>query len=139
MAATTRVEFRDGMAFDVDLMGFKFGIDAAEEFGGKNYGPTPKPLVLSALAGCSGMDVVAILGKMKMPYDAFAMEVDGTLAEDHPKVYTKIRIRYIFSGKELDRGKIEKAVNLSLDKYCGVAAMLKKTAEISFEIETNPS
>jgi putative redox protein len=125
------------MAFDVELSGLSFGVDAAPEFGGKNHGPSPKPLVLSALAGCTGMDVVSILNKMQMPFDSLAIEVDGTLGEEHPKVYTAIRIRYIVAGGRAELAKIEKAVKLSLDKYCGVAAMLGKTAAITHEIVLN--
>jgi putative redox protein len=134
----TRIVLKEGMAFDVDVQGHSFRFDAASAFGGKDYGPSPKTLVLSALAGCSGMDVAAILRKMQMPFDSFAVEVDGVLTEEHPKVYSDIAVKYIFSGQNLDTEKIEKAVNLSLDKYCGVSAMLKKTAKITYEIIKNP-
>lgn len=125
------------MAFDVDLLGFPFKIDADEQFGGKGYGPVPKPLVLSALAGCTGMDVVAILNKMQMPFEGFEVSVDGDLTTEHPKVYHSIRIQYKFAGPKLELEKIQKAIKLSLDKYCGVAAMLKKTATITFEVVLN--
>jgi putative redox protein len=127
------------MAFDVELDGHHFMIDADEKFGGKNRGPRPKALLLSGLAGCTGMDVVSLLGKMKMPLDKFALEVAGELAEEHPKVYTDIVIRYIFYGKELDRNKIEKSINLSVDKYCAVHNMLAKSASVRHEIVLNPS
>jgi putative redox protein len=134
----TRIDLKEGMAFDVNVHGHSFRFDAAPAFGGKDYGPPPKTLVLSSLAGCSGMDILAILRKMQMPFDSFAVEVDGTLTEEHPKVYSEIRIKYIFTGQNLDADKIDKAINLSLDKYCGVAAMLKKTAQITYEIVKNP-
>ncbi len=139
MAGHTRIVLKDGMAFDVEVGGHAFRFDADPEFGGRNYGPPPKPLVLSALAGCSGMDVVAILKKMQMPFDSFSVDVEGDTSQEHPKVYTKIKITYAFTGTALDTAKIEKAVNLSLDKYCGVAAMLKKTAELTYEVVTNPA
>ena len=139
MAHNTVVTWTNEMAFDVELDGHHFTIDADEEFGGKNRGPRPKALLLSALAGCTGMDVVSLLGKMKMPFEKFALEVEGELGEEHPKVYTDIVIRYIFYGKELDRNKIEKSVNLSLDKYCGVHTTLAKSANIRQEILLNPS
>ncbi len=138
MAQNTVVTWTDEMAFDVELEGHHFMIDADEEFGGKNRGPSPKALLLSSLAGCTGMDVVSLLGKMKMPFDKFALEVEGEVAEKHPKSYTDIVIRYIFRGKELDRDKIEKSVKLSLDKYCGVHAMLAKSANVRHEIVLNP-
>ena len=137
MGYVTRAEFKDGMAFDIELHGHHLKVDADAAFGGKDYGPRPKALMLSALAGCTAMDVVSILGKMKMPYDSFAVEVDADIADDHPKVYTRVLIRYVFTGGELDRAKIEKAVNLSIDKYCGVAATLRHTATIDYEIITD--
>ena len=139
MSYVTRAELTEDLSFEIELQGHRFTVDSDEAFGGKDRGPRPKPLVLSALAGCTGMDVASILGKMKMPYDSFAIEVDGELTDEHPKVYKTITVRYIFTGNELDRGKIEKAVNLSQDKYCGVSAMLGKTAEIKAEIITNDS
>jgi len=138
VAQNTVVTWTDEMAFDVELEGHHFMIDADEEFGGKNRGPSPKALLLSSLAGCTGMDVVSLLGKMKMPFDKFALEVEGEVAEKHPKSYTDIVIRYIFRGKELDRDKIEKSVKLSLDKYCGVHTMLAKSANVRHEIVLNP-
>lgn len=138
MAQNTVVTWTDEMAFDVELEGHHFMIDADEEFGGKNRGPSPKALLLSSLAGCTGMDVVSLLGKMKMLFDKFALEVEGEVAEKHPKSYTDIVIRYIFRGKELDRDKIEKSVKLSLDKYCGVHTMLAKSANVRHEIVLNP-
>lgn len=138
MAQNTVVTWTDEMAFDVELEGHHFMIDADEEFGGKNRGPSPKALLLSSLAGCTGMDVVSLLGKMKMPFDKFALEVEGEVAEKHPKSYTDIVIRYIFQGKELDRDKIEKSVKLSLDKYCGVHTMLTKSSNVRHEIVLNP-
>ncbi|MFQ3619354.1 MAG: OsmC family protein [Spirochaetales bacterium] len=135
--AITKIAWKGGMAFDVDLLGASFKIDADPQYGGKGYGPVPKPLVLSALAGCTGMDVVAILQKMQMPFKNFEIEVDGELTSEHPKVYKQIEIRYLFSGEGLDKDKIIKAITLSLDKYCGVAAMLKKTASLTYELYLN--
>ncbi len=139
MSYITRAEHMSGLAFDVDLQGHKFKIDADEKFGGKDLGPRPKALLLSGLAGCTGMDVASILEKMKMHYDSFAVEVDATQTDEHPKVYKEIKIRYVFTGSELDRDKVQKAVDLSLTKYCGVTAMLSKTANVTDEIVFNPS
>ncbi|MCF7929035.1 MAG: OsmC family protein [Spirochaetales bacterium] len=141
MSYTTRIDWKGGMAFDGELQGHPFKIDAAENHGGKNYGPTPKPMMLSSLAGCTAMDTVALLDKFKVSFDSFAVEVDGDLAEEHPKVYTNIRVKFIFSGKNLEdsRKKIEKAINLSQERYCGVAAMVRNTAEINIEVVLNES
>ena len=134
MSYITRAVHTEDLAFDIDLQGHKFTVDADEQYGGKNRGPRPKALLLSGLAGCTGMDVASILGKMQMPYDSFALEIDAEQGNEHPIVYTKIHTRYIFSGAELDLDKIEKAIKLSRDKYCGVNAMLGKTAETTYEV-----
>ena len=139
MAHKTTVTWTEDLAFDVELDGHHFMVDADEQFGGKNRGPKPKALLLSSLAGCTGMDVASLLTKMKMPFDSFSLEIHGEMAEEHPKVYTDILIRYIFHGNELNRDKIEKSIKLSLDKYCGVHAMLVKSANIHYEIVLNPS
>ena len=138
MSHKTTVTWTEDLAFSVELDGHNFMVDADAEFGGKDRGPKPKGLLLSSLAGCTGMDVASLLTKMKMPFDGFALEVQGELAEEHPKSYTDIVIRYIFRGKDLDRNKIEKSIKLSLDKYCGVHAMLTKSANLRYEIVLNP-
>ena len=138
MSYDTRAEWKEGMAFDIDLQGHNIKVDATEDHGGKNYGPTPKHLVLSALAGCTAMDVVAILGKMGVTYDSFAVEVDGKTDDEHPKVFTELKVRYIFTGSDLDRSKLEKAAHLSESKYCAVSAMVQETAKLDYEIIVNP-
>lgn len=139
MSYVTRAEWSEDLSFDVELQGHRFTVDADESVGGKDRGPRPKPLVLSALAGCTGMDVASILNKMKMPYESFAIEIDAHLTDEHPKVYDEITVRYLFTGEELDRSKIEKAVSLSQEKYCGVSAMLGKSATITPQIVLNGS
>lgn len=138
MSHTTKAVWRGDMSFDIDLQGFNIRVDADESVGGKNQGPTPKPLMLSSLAGCTGMDVVAILGKMQMPYDRFEIDISGDITDEHPKVYKQIQIDYKFWGSELDEKKIEKAVSLSQDRYCGVSATLQKLAEVNYKIHLNP-
>jgi putative redox protein len=126
-----------GMAFEMVLDGHhKLVMDANEEVGGNDQGVRPKQLLISALTGCTGMDVVSILKKMKVEYNSFELFVDTEASEDHPKVYTDIHIIYQFTGDNLEDNydKIEKAVNLSQEKYCGVNAMLKQAANITHEI-----
>lgn len=126
----------EGMAFENSADGFKFKVDAAEEFGGSNQGPKPKLLLLNALAGCSGMDVVAVLKKMKQNFTWFNINVEGDLGDEHPKIYEKIHLTYQFkSNDELDDAKVRKAISLSQDRYCGVSAMLKKASDLSWDIE----
>jgi putative redox protein len=138
MNHTSQVTWQDGMAFDVEVDGHRLTVDAEEEFGGKDQGPRPKPLLLSALGGCTAMDVVSMLKKMRVPFDSFSVVVDGVLAEEHPKVYRSIRLTYTFTGEALDRSKIERAVELSQTRYCGVTAMVQFTTDITHEIKLNP-
>lgn len=124
------------MAFETEIGGHKILLDASPEVGGKNQGPRPKPLILSALAGCTGMDVVSILKKMKIEPSYFSMEVEGELTEEHPKWYKKIHLVYFFKKSDnLEEDKIKKAVELSQEKYCGVNALLKRATDVSYEIK----
>jgi putative redox protein len=130
------VTWMKGMAFDAELEGCHFTLDADPSFGGQGMGPKPKGLTLTSLAGCTGMDVISMLQKMRVPVEGFSVEVKADLAENHPRVFTKIHILYRFKGKDLPLDKLEKAVTLSQEKYCGVSAMLKKAAEVTYEIKT---
>lgn len=134
MKQSINLRWNEAMSFETELNGHKIIIDADESVGGKNAGPRPKPLLLLALAGCTAMDVISMLGKMRVKPDAFHVEVDGELTSEHPKYYHKLHVKYIFKGKELPMDKLEKAVNLSQEKYCGVSAMLAKAAELTHEI-----
>ncbi len=126
------------MAFDVSLDGHTFVVDADSSVGGRDQGPRPKGLLLSGLAGCTGMDVVSILKKMQMPFDRFEIDVHGDLHEEHPKVFTAVNLVYRFWGDQLDEKKIRKAIDLSKDRYCAVYTTLGKTAEMDYSLELNP-
>ncbi len=134
--ATTKIElnWKSKMAFDAEVNGHIIPLDADERVGGEDYGARPKPLTLVSLGGCTGMDVVSILAKMRVNLDAFNVSVSGELTDEHPKYFHKIHIIYTFKGKDLPMDKLEKAINLSQDRYCGVTAMLDKVAEMSHEI-----
>jgi len=123
------------MAFEAEINNFKILMDADESVGGENSGPRPKPLTLASLGGCTGMDVVSILKKMRIEPDYFNIEIEGELTEEHPRYYHKIHLTYQFKGVDLPMDKLEKAVNLSQDRYCGVSELLKKGAEITYQIE----
>jgi putative redox protein len=138
-AVKTTLDWNGDMSFAAELLGHRLTVDADPRFGGKGQGPLPKPLVLTALGGCTGMDLVSLLKKMQMPFDSLAVEVEGESREEHPQVYTRIHIRYILKGKQLERDKIDKAIGLSLEKYCAVNAMLAKSAAVSHEVILNPS
>lgn len=126
----------ENMAFETDVAGHKLILDANEEAGGEDRGPRPKPLVLSALAGCTGMDVIYILKKMKIEPSHFHMRVEGNVTEEHPKQYDKIHLVYEFKqSDDLNKDKIKTAVELSQEKYCGVSSLLKKGADVTYGIE----
>lgn len=122
------------MAFEADVNGHKIILDSAEAVGGENRGPRPKPLLLAALAGCTGMDVISILKKMRVEIEAFNVFVEGDLTEEHPKQFSQMRVIYEFKGTDLPMDKLEKAINLSEERYCGVSAMYKKAIGITTEI-----
>ena len=102
-------------------------MDSAETVGGTNAGTRPMELVLIALGGCTGMDVVSILKKKRVKFDKFEMKITGDRAEEHPKVYTKVDIEYVIYGDGINPRDVEHAIELSLSKYCSVSAILKKS------------
>jgi putative redox protein len=127
------------MAFDSEIDGYQIHFDAEEQFGGALHGPRPKPVVLSALAACTGMDVVSILGKKQVKFTAFRINASGEVAEEYPKYYRKIHLVYFVTGpgfkdNEEIMVKVNRAVRLSRDNYCAVSAMLKNSCEITDEI-----
>lgn len=124
------VKWLGKMAFQVHQDGHEFMIDAASEVGGENKGCRPKALVLSALAGCTGMDVVSILKKMKITDFDLNIKVTADSTAEHPKIYKDAIVTFEFAGKDLPREKLERAVELSETRYCGVTAMLKETVHI---------
>ncbi|MEJ2629056.1 MAG: OsmC family protein [bacterium] len=112
-------------------------IDTISKFGGNEGAAKPMELVLLGLGSCTAMDVISIVKKMHIKLDDFKIDIEAENATEHPKVFTQITINYRFYGKDLDRSKLEKAVNLSQDKYCSVSAMLAKTADIDYKIYIN--
>lgn len=129
------LNWAEDMAFDVDVNGHTLRLDAEDAVGGRDTGPRPKPLMLAALAGCTAMDVISLLRKMRVEFDDLKIKIDADLTDDHPKVYTAIRVVYQVYGSQVDHEKMQKAVELSQDKYCGVSAMLRSFAKVSWEIE----
>ena len=127
----TTTIWKSGQAFDSFQGNAKIEIDARAGFG-------PKALLLSGFAGCSGIDVVEILEKMRVPFADLKIEVETDQTAEYPKVFKDIHISYILTTAEENRDKEKKAVDLSLEKYCGVAAMLKKNSKISYTITIQP-
>ncbi|MDX1954105.1 MAG: OsmC family protein [Chitinophagaceae bacterium] len=103
--------------------------------GDKVEGHGPKALLLSGLAGCSGIDVVDILEKMRVPFTDLRITAEAGLVEEHPKVFTHIVLTYRINVDPTQEDKVRKAIDLSLEKYCGVAAMLRKNSPIEYKLE----
>ncbi|MEN3046019.1 MAG: OsmC family protein [Candidatus Hydrothermales bacterium] len=119
--------------------GHEIYLDTKIDLGGFDSAPTPMETLLIALGGCTGMDVVSILSKMRVNFSYFGIEIEGKRKDEHPKVFEKIHIKYLFGGENLPMEKLEKAIELSLSKYCSVSNMLKGTAEITYSIEIVPT
>lgn len=128
-------EWKGGMTFESDNpSGKTLMMDTSVEGSDERFGLSPKALMLSSLAGCTGLDVVSVLDKMKVTDYEFKIEVSGELTDEHPKYYHKVKLDYHFYGKDLNDKKIKKAVDLSVEKYCGVMEMFRQFAELNTEI-----
>jgi putative redox protein len=114
--------------------GFTVPLGTIPEVGGDNDGFKPIELMLVALAGCTAMDVISILQKKRQDVKAFSVEVHAERAADHPKVFTHITLEYQLKGRNIDRNAVERAVQLSAEKYCAVQAMLGKVVPIEHKI-----
>ena len=130
----SKVVWQDNMAFEAHLDGHNFYIDADPKAGGQNKGPRPKGLTLVSLAGCTAMDVISILQKMKQDVTQFEVKVHADRAEEHPKVFISLALEYVVTGKNIDRVAVEKAVDLSETRYCSAQAMLRKAVPIESRI-----
>jgi putative redox protein len=103
--------------------------------GDRKEGPGPKSLLLSGLAGCSGIDIVDVLKKMRVVFSDLTIEIETEQTTDHPKVFKDIFITYFIRTDEINEDKVKKAIELSLDKYCGVSAMLRKNSPIHYKLQ----
>ena len=130
-------KWSEGMSFEtISPNGISLRLGSSLE-GDSEKIASPKALMLSSLAVCSGIDVVSILEKMKIELKEFKINTVGSLTQEHPKYYNKVSVEYHFYGDQLDKEKINKAVNLSVTKYCGVMEMFRSFAEITTEIYYN--
>lgn len=125
------------MQFNASVNGHTIIMDAPEKIGGENNGPIPKPFILTALSGCTGMDIAAILRKAQKPVDDFNMRISGEISKHPPIEYTAIHIIYEFMGPEENRQAALDAVTASQEKYCGVSSMLKKILPLTWEVSYN--
>ncbi|MBL0146772.1 MAG: OsmC family protein [Chitinophagaceae bacterium] len=130
----TSSQFTGGMAFTTLLNGHSITTDLAATGGGLDKGPRPKALMLLALSGCTGLDVVSILNKMRVSFTDFVIDINADLTDEEAATYKTVQLIYKIKVAEEDKPKVEKAVNLSLEKYCGVAAMFRKFATVTKEI-----
>ena len=115
--------------------GHSITMDGPPEIGGENLGVRPMEMLLLGVAGCTMIDVVSTLKKMRQDLTQCDTKVNAERAKDHPKVFTDIHIQFILKGKDLDQNKVEKAITLSAEKYCSASIMLGKTASITHDFE----
>jgi putative redox protein len=138
MKHSIEAAWKGNMKFSAEMDGHTIVVDAGADAGGQDAGPRPKKLMMLALAGCTGMDVVSLLNKMRVEFDDFSLSVDANVTEEHPKHYDSMHITYRFKGKNLPMDKLQKVVEMSQEKYCGVSAAYKKAMEITWEIVVIP-
>ncbi len=125
------------MQFNALVDGHTVVMDAPERVGGDDLGPIPKPFILTALSGCTGMDVVSILRKAGKPVDGFSMKVSGEISTQPPIEYTAVHIIYDFQGNPEDKSLALDAVTRSQEKYCGISHMLKKIIPVTWDVIYN--
>jgi len=130
-----KVTWHKGLSFTGTAdSGFTLPLGGKKEVGGNEDGFAPMELFLVGLAGCTGMDVISILAKMRQEVTNFEVKIHADRVDQHPKIFSEIMIEYIITGKNLDPKLVEKAVNLSETTYCPGQAILNKTANIDHKI-----
>jgi putative redox protein len=137
MAHEIEVQWMGKMQFNALVNGHTIVMDGPEKVGGEDNGPIPKPFVLTALAGCTGMDIAAILRKADKNPDEFDMKVIGEISKRAPIEYIGIHIIYEFKGSHENKEATLNAVTDSQEKYCGVSSMLKKALPVTWEVKYN--
>ncbi len=126
-----RAVLETGMRFDIETgSGHYVILDAAEHNGGQDTGPRPMEMLLVALASCAGMDIISILRKKRQEINDYEIRVLGLREEDYPKAFVEITVEHIFTGHNIKPAAVERAIQLTEDRYCGVSAMLEKAATI---------
>jgi putative redox protein len=134
MKDSVTIQYTKNMSFDVSVNGHKMIIDSTPEFGGNDEGPRPRSLMLVALAGCTGMDLVSLLKKMRIKFDDLRIKVDGNVTNEHPKHFDHMHIMYIIKGQKIPVDKVEMAITLSIEKYCGVSYSYSLAMKITHEL-----
>ena len=136
---SVKTTWKGNMAFEADIDGHAVNMDAKSEFGGNDNGASPKKLLLAAFAGCTGMDIISLLKKMRVDFESCDIEVQGDVTEEHPKYYFHMHVVYNIKGRNLPLDKIEKAVRMSEETYCGVGALYRKAIKVTSEIKLTES
>lgn len=137
MKTAIRTDWLGKMKFSAGIGVHHLLTDAPVAHGGDDSAPNPKSLMMASLAGCTGVDVVTILNKMRVPFDTFAIEVEAELTDSEPALFSKMHLIYCFTGHNLPLEKLTRAVELSQEKYCGVSMMYRKIMEITWEIRVD--
>ena len=138
MAHKVTTTWKNKMLLESDNpLGKNLLMESGPDFGGSNQGLSPKALMLSSLGGCTGLDLLSLLKKMRVEIEDFKVIVNGELTEEHPKYYDKVSIDYYFIGTDLNKENIKKAVSLSEERYCGVIKMFRAFAEVTIAIHFN--
>lgn len=136
MSNKVTTHWKGGLTFESDNPSGKTVVmDTDIDGQDQRFGLSPKAMMLSSLAGCSGLDVISILEKMKVHIDDFKIEILGELTDEHPKYYHSVSVAYHFYGSDLNKEKIERAVQLSVEKYCGVMEMFRRFADVKTNIQ----
>ncbi|MDC1311175.1 OsmC family protein [Burkholderiales bacterium] len=132
----TQIHLKDGVAFEAfSGSGHSLTMDGATEAGGRNLGARPMEMLLMGLGGCSAYDVVTILRKSRQKITDLSLEIDAKRAETDPKIFTSIHLLFKITGHDLKKNVVERAINLSADKYCSASIMLGKSARITHDYE----
>ncbi|WP_436415944.1 OsmC family protein [Petrimonas sp.] len=134
MKHSIKTVWKENNIFETDVDGHNIVIDLAKDAGGDDAGPRPKKFVLVAAAGCSGLDVVEIVKKMRIDIKGFNIQIESDVTDEYPKQYTNLKVVYEFEGENLPKEKLERACQLSFDNYCGVLAMYKKAVPVTYEV-----
>jgi putative redox protein len=131
-----RVKWLDHMSFVGESeSGHSVVMDASPDVGGRNLGVRPMEMLLLGLGGCSSIDVLMILQKSRQPVTDCHVELSAERASTDPKVFTKMHLHFVVTGKNLSPEKVERAINLSAEKYCSASIMFGKTAEVTHDFE----
>ncbi len=132
------IQWKDSMRFVASAdSAHEVTMDAAPAGGGSDQGPRPMEMVLMGLGGCTGMDVVSILGKMRVAFDDFRVDIEAERAAEHPKVFDRVAMVYRVWGTDVPEDKVKRAVDLTQEKYCSVLHMVNKTAAVTHRYEIN--